>query len=58
MDDMLAPQGKERLNTLLQRTDISQTLQVSVDYNNLTRVGGMDKNICATVPWHLKPRKD
>ena len=24
---MLAPQGKERLNTLLQRTDISQTLQ-------------------------------
>ena len=36
MDDMLAPQGKERLNTLLQRTDISQTLQVGVDYNNLT----------------------
>lgn len=27
VDDMLAPQGKERLNTLLQRTDISQTLQ-------------------------------
>ena len=29
VDDMLAPRGKERLNTLLQRPDISNTLQVS-----------------------------
>jgi hypothetical protein len=31
VEDMLAPSGKDRLNTLLQRQDISVTLEVKYD---------------------------
>lgn len=29
VDDMLSPRGKERLYTLMQRSDLNQTLEVS-----------------------------